>query len=336
MITTLTLRWSRWKYLVLVIGLIVPSLHAAPQLISYQARLTDSSGIALPDSSYGVVLALYADSTTGTPLWSESAMVATQSGLFTHRLGSVTAFSRTLFTSNETLFLQVTVAGQAMLPRTRLSGVPYALTAGNLSVRDIAGTIAIQTIADSHQFSIYGPTGLEEIRLRGGESGDKAVVLPDSAISASETRDEPGIAYSSNSSLISLTTGSMTDLVTVDITIPSSGYILLHGKCYLLLSGTTGPNTALVQIDENPGGGSSYPYYTMAGLGGYVNTETNYFPVYVTRLYYRAAGSYTFRMEARASYPLPAEAKSWDHILTAVYYPTSYETDKGVDQSLIE
>ena len=29
-------------------------------------------------------------------------------------------------------------------------------------------------------------------------------------------------------------------------------------------------------------------------------------------------------MEGRANYPPPATAKSWDHILTAVYYPTSY------------
>jgi hypothetical protein len=35
-------------------------------------------------------------------------------------------------------------------------------------------------------------------------------------------------------------------------------------------------------------------------------------------------------MEGRASNPLPAEAKTWDHILTAVFYPTSYETVKQI------
>jgi hypothetical protein len=122
----------------------------------------------------------------------------------------------------------------------------------------------------------------------------------------------------------------MTDLVTVEITTPADGYILLHGKCYLLLSGTTGPNNALVQIDDDEGGPSEFPYYTVAGLGGYTTTGTSYFPIYVTRIFFAPAGTYTFRMEGRASFPPPAEAKSWDHYLTAVYYPTGYDAVKSL------
>jgi hypothetical protein len=91
------------------------------------------------------------------------------------------------------------------------------------------------------------------------------------------------------------------------------------------LSGTTGPNQALVQIDENEGGGSSFPYYTVAGLGGYVNTEINYFPIYVTRIYFKQKGSYVFRMEGHAEFGPPALVQSWDHVFTAIYYPTSYD-----------
>ena len=68
----------------------------------------------------------------------------------------------------------------------------------------------------------------------------------------------------------------------------------------------------------------------MAGLAGYVNTGTNYFPVFVQRAYYRAAGTYEFRMEARAMQTLPAQAECWDNVLIAAYYPTEYEAVKAL------
>ncbi|MEW5994641.1 MAG: hypothetical protein AB1744_09615 [Candidatus Zixiibacteriota bacterium] len=255
----------------MVLIVVTDTVMAASALVSYQGRLTDSLGYPAPDSSYEAQFAFYADSTGGSSLWQESASITTQAGLFTHLLGSVTPFPQTLFREHDSLFLQVTIEGGAVMPRTRLTEAPYALV-------------------------------------------------------AREARNEPGIAVNINTSLIPLPTGSMTDLVTVTIAIPTDGYIVLHGKCYLLFSGATGPNQALVQIDETAGGGSSFPYYTVAGLSGYVSTETSYFPVYVTRVYYKQKGSYTFRMEGRASHSLPAEAKTWDHVLTAVFYPTSYES----------
>ena len=158
--------------------------------------------------------------------------------------------------------------------------------------------------------------------------------LPESAIDYHEILDEPGLTAAINTDQVALFTDAMTDLVTVDITTPADGYILLHGKCYLLLSGTTGPNIALIQIDEDEAGPSEFPYYTIAGLSGYANTATSYFPVYVTRIFFKPAGSYTFRLEGRASFSPPAEVKSWDHILTAVYYPTAYSGVKSLISTL--
>ena len=301
---------------------------AATGPISYQGRLTDSTGIAIEDGTYTVVFAIYADSAGGAHLWLESATVTTSDGLFTHLLGSSAPLPPTLFADDDRVYLQISVDGQTLYPRTRIAIAPYAATAAGLAVRDADDSLAILTHADSHQVTLFDFDGTPALILRGGVVGDEAAVFPDSAVSSLEILDEAGIAVDKNSSLVYLTTTSMTDMVTVEITIPTGGYIVLHGKCYLLLSGTTGPNTALVQIDENEGGGTSFPYYTKAGLGGYVNTETNYFPVYVTRTYYRLAGTYTFRMEGKASNSLPAEAKSWDHILTAVFYATSYEAVK--------
>ncbi len=315
----------------IMLWVVIPQIAlAAPDLISYQGRLTDTADVSVTDSTYAVIFAVYADSVGGTPLWAENDSVSTHDGFFTHMLGSVTSLPQSIFQDNDRLYLEVDVEGETVLPRTRLASVPYAQRAGNLNVRDTNDSVVIKTFPDSHQLSIFGYGGEAAFILRGGVIGDEAAVLPDSSVNSIEMLDEPGIAVNTSASLISLATGVMTDLVTVDITTPSDGYIVLHGKCYILLSGTTGPNTALVQVDENEGGSPRFPYYTEAGLGGYVNTSDNYFPVYVTRTYYKPAGTYMFRMEGQASYPLPAEAKTWDHILTAVYYPTSYEAVKQI------
>ncbi|MFQ6007531.1 MAG: hypothetical protein ACE5K8_01130 [Candidatus Zixiibacteriota bacterium] len=316
--------------LTIFLSLIGQSVMTAPNLITYQGRLTDSAGMNVPDSSYNVTFAVYADSTGGVPLWQESALVLTRDGLFSHRLGSISSFPQLLFQDQDRLYLEISIEGETTLPRTRLTSVPYAKTASNLNVKNASDSTVIKTFAESRRLSIYGGVAQSSLTLQGGIIGDQAAVLPDSSINSMEIYDEPGIAVEKNVALIPLSTTSMTDLVTVDITIPNDGYIVLHGKCYVLLSGTTGPNSAHVQIDENEGGSSLFPYYTVAGLGGYVNTATNYFPIYVTRTYFKSAGTYTFRMEGRAVDNSPAVAKTWDHILTAVYYPTGYGAVKSI------
>ncbi len=90
-------------------------------------------------------------------------------------------------------------------------------------------------------------------------SGDNSVRLPTGAIDASEILDEPGIAQGHNGNQVSLANtssgGSMKDLTTVTITIPSDGYIILQGRVVIDLFGTAGDNSGFLQIDETQGGG---------------------------------------------------------------------------------
>jgi hypothetical protein len=296
---------------------------AVPLLINYQGRLTVPSGSPVPDAEHSFTFSLYSDSAGGSAVWTETRTLPTTSGLFTHLLGSVTALNPVLFLDGRAMFLEVTADGEVITPRTRLASTPFAVTAANLDTRDSLGRKALRTSPERHELAVYDSLGKVAITLRGG-TGDSAVVIPGSSVNAREILDEPGIAEMFDFTLVSLGTGDMTDMAVIDITIPANGYIVLHGKCYVLLSGTTGPNTADIQIDKDEGGDALFPYYTRVGLSGYVNTGFNYFPIYVTRIYYEQAGTYTFRMEGRANYPLPAEVKSWDHILTAVYYATGY------------
>ena len=321
--------YNRFLQLTLAVAmtacLVSSAVSATPVLVAYQGRLTQPNGLPVADAAYTVELSLYADSLAVTPEWSETAEITTERGLFVHMLGSVNPIVPALLSDNMVLYLEAKIAEEVIAPRTRLVPVPYAYTAGNLTARDADDSLAVKLLNDAHKLVLFGPTSLDtSISLQGGVVGDSAVILPDSSINSDEILDEPGITTNYDIDLIPLSTGIMTDLVTVTIGIPAPGYIVLRGKCYLMLSGTTGANSARIQIDDEQAGVSHYPHFTQAGLSGYVNTGTNYFPISVIRVFYRDAGVHTFRMEGMAMQPAPAVAEAYDHVLIAAYYPTSY------------
>jgi len=269
----------------------ISSESSSSQLISYQGFLEDSAGVPVTDSIYELRFEIFTDSIAGQKLWLESSQVVTAKGIFVHLLGSINAINDNYFQNYDRLYLQLVISGEPALPRTELVASPFAFSAYNLKTLDNRDSLAIATNSEEHSLSFYDSLGNETIRLSGIDSASESVRLPESAIDYHEILDEPGLTAAINTDQVALFTDAMTDLVTVDITTPADGFILLHGKCYLLLSGTTGPNNALIQIDEEEAGPSEFPYYTIAGLGGYANTATSYFPVYVTRIFFKPAGS---------------------------------------------
>lgn len=313
-------------FAIVFVLLIITGLEA--ETLTYQGRLTDSNGTAVNDSSYNLDFFLFDDSLSGDLLWFESASVTTHNGLFSYQLGTINELNAHLLDHTK-LFLEIWVSGEQTLPRIRISETAKAIISRQLIGYDSSGYKAIETDNDGRSFSIYDSTGNEIISLN-NKGNDSSVVLPDSSINSDEILNESGITVSINTSEVPLTIGDMQDMITITLEIPEDGYITLTGKCYLELSGTTGANQAIVQIDDVEGGSSKFPYYTQAGLSGYVNSGSNYFPIFVTRTFYKTKGFYTFRMEGRAIYDLPAQVSSWDHVLNAVYIPTSYYAVEAV------
>lgn len=320
------------SYLTLLLCFLIAVSSASAGEISYQGRLTDPTGEPVTNGIYSVTFLLYDDATAGNIVWAETAEITTNLGLFDHLLGSTMPLSDKLFQTYANLYLELRLNNQPITPRTKLASTPYASSASSLKGIDSSGTLSIVTDNDRHSLTMYKRNGDTLLTFQ-DTTGNNAVILPNFSISSEEILDEPGLGLDINSALITLSTSEMTDLVDLTIITPDDGYIVLYGKCYFLLSGTTGPNSAIVQIDENEGGGPSFPYYTIAGLSGYANSGTNYFPAFVTRVYYKSKGQYTFRLEGKASNETPAVAQTWDHVLMAAYYPTSYAGVKSIETS---
>jgi len=105
------------------------ALAAAPGLMNYQGILTDAGGAVVVDGDYSVTFAIYADSSGGTPLWSETRTVPVADGLFNELLGSVNTLTPALFAATPR-WMGITVGGDPeMTPRMKIGSVPWALRA---------------------------------------------------------------------------------------------------------------------------------------------------------------------------------------------------------------
>lgn len=99
-----------------------------PQLINYQAQLTDpATGQPVPDGTYQIVFSVYDSFTGGTPVWTETQNVQVQNGLYSILLGSVNALTNEILNGPEK-YLGITVENDPeMTPRKRIVSVAYAI-----------------------------------------------------------------------------------------------------------------------------------------------------------------------------------------------------------------
>jgi len=96
----------------LVFFMILMSVSAwavMPTVLSYQGKLTDTSGVPVPDGTYQVRFFFYDDVTAGTKLWEEQQNVPVADGIYSVHLGYTTAFPATFFAEHDDLYLEVHV-----------------------------------------------------------------------------------------------------------------------------------------------------------------------------------------------------------------------------------
>lgn len=156
-------------------------------------------------------------------------------------------------------------------------------------------------------------------------SGTAAVTLPEGSIHSLDIANEPGIAGNDISSGVFVPYWEMADLVSVTITIPDDGYLLLFGNSYIRfeLVPVSSSLFAGIQIDETTGGGTSGPSYQRAGFSEFPDIATVRLHLSTQRTYFKSAGTYTFILEGRKSDDY-GSVFAWNSQLTALYLPTSY------------
>lgn len=110
----------------LALGLAQLAAGGVPSTMSYQGVLRDAAGDPVPDGPYEFVFELYDTGSGGTALWSETQTLTVSEGVFNARLGSVVPLELPF---DQQYWLDITVDGSHLDPRTPLETAPYAFRA---------------------------------------------------------------------------------------------------------------------------------------------------------------------------------------------------------------
>ena len=144
---------GRWnvKHMLFVAAVVVLVCGVAsgeiPQVLGYQGRITDDSGVPVADGTYAVRFRIYDDETAGTLLWdSNDDSVVVAAGAFSVMLGESPQPTLSL-AFDEDYWLLVTFDGEDQTPRRRLGSVGYAyMASGIVPGTEVAWTSGYPTI----------------------------------------------------------------------------------------------------------------------------------------------------------------------------------------------
>lgn len=148
------------------------SLYAVPSQISYQGKLTNSSGVPI-NGNVAITFYIYNAASGGTVIWSEAhPSVAVTNGHFSVSLGSVTPLTRTVFEVTPRYLALKVGADAEMTPRIILQTAPYAFTArglenilyvtSNVVVVNNGNNVGIGTATPDRPLTIRGSGALSQ------------------------------------------------------------------------------------------------------------------------------------------------------------------------------
>ena len=126
---------------IIALFLFVVALTAqVPRLVNYQGKITDDSGVAL-NGDFDITFKIYDGETSVSPIWTEPhtgvSDITITKGLFDVQLGSITTLSLPF---DEEYWLELTVEGEPLTPREKLSAVGYAYRAIYADTADYAAS----------------------------------------------------------------------------------------------------------------------------------------------------------------------------------------------------
>jgi hypothetical protein len=158
-------RWTRFGAGVagaLLLGL-ASSASAQSVSIGHGGFLRDSEGEPV-DGEVSISYALFGASTGGEVLWTESHTLDVEQGVFSTLLGQEEEFGPALFQTYP-LYLEVTVGGETLSPRSQLLAFPYAANVlGDITPRSVS--VGGVPVIDSEGAWVGAASGLQ------GEPGE--------------------------------------------------------------------------------------------------------------------------------------------------------------------
>lgn len=169
---------------VLIIIFIFPCAYAeVPREINYQGRLLRASGNPVSDGSYSLVFGIFNAENAGNLIWEEThPTVDVNDGLFSVDLGTIDPAGNPLdldIFGESDRWLEISVDGTILLPRTKFTSVPYAYMAksGGGWVDD-GSSVRLQTSSDFVGIGTTSPA--RRLHIQGsGSAGESEFQITD-------------------------------------------------------------------------------------------------------------------------------------------------------------
>jgi len=302
-----------------LIGLAVCFLTAAfaaaqaPTTISYQGRLTDAAGDPLTDPPV-VFFYIYAAATGGAPLYTSPAMNIhpDANGVFTVELGP---FAANVFDGSKR-YLGIKVGADAeMTPRQILTAAPYSLATNDIADNSVTSAkIAGGAVTNSD----LAGNSVTTSNIVDGTIGN-GDISASAAIAISKISGNAGVEYNAIGSYSGLTT-TLTNLGSVTVSCPTSGYVLvmLTGSAVFFGDNTT----ATVGVSTSTSSMSSGVGIGRLDGSGTARFYQAYSASYVAPV---SAGNRTFYALGQKSATFSSNSINLtDLYLTAIFFPNRY------------
>ncbi len=162
-----------------VFSLARPALAVDPNnIVTYQGRILDGNGVPVADASLDMVFKLVDDSAGTVCYWSNSSSSCTTTttmavtltdGLFSVNLGDAGDGFATIgdatFADDESIYLEVIVEGETLLPRKLITAAPYAMNSQTLDGFDSSEFLAITGGTGTGDYDFSGAIFLGAIPL---------------------------------------------------------------------------------------------------------------------------------------------------------------------------
>ncbi|HEX7318884.1 MAG TPA: tail fiber domain-containing protein [bacterium] len=104
-------------------------VRLAPRMLNYQGYLTDTQGNPITNPSVSMTFAIFDAVSAGNQKWTETqSTVSVDKGIFNVLLGSVSPIPDSVFTNSTNRWLELSVAGQTLSPRTQIVSSVYSYT----------------------------------------------------------------------------------------------------------------------------------------------------------------------------------------------------------------
>jgi len=267
---------KRVALLCIAVALVLSQLASAgvPETTSYQGVLRNDAGDLVPDGTYEFVFELYETESGGSVLWSEVQVLTTTQGVFNALLGSNVPLDLAF---DVPYWLDITVDGSHLDPRTPLATAPYAFRAtvaeslaGGSGASDGDWTV----VGDDMYPSISGNVGIGtttpeyELDVRGTARVDS--VLRTSLIWTVDTTDDLnfiagggyGMRFTGDTGRLGIGTGSPQERLDVFGTARMNGFTMPTGAAdgYVLTSDASGAGTWQPSSSGGVGGGGTADY----------------------------------------------------------------------------